>query len=110
MKAKVWYAKRFKGEFDFLADAEVIAEFNINAGVLDDEANTLFFLENIYKSFNAVTGDEINCVIERRSMSMGDFIEFTWDEDGLGRPVLGSETWAVDVVGFRKVKTPGDGW
>ena len=110
MKATVWYAKRFTGEFHYGEKHEVIAEFNINSGVLDDEANTLFFLENIYRAFNAVNGNEINCVIEQRSMSMGDFVEFTWDEDGLGRPVEGRETWAVDMVGFKKVLTPIGAW
>jgi len=110
MKAKVLYAKRFTGEFNYAADLEMVAEFNINAGVLDDEANTLFFLENIYRAFNAVNGNEINCVIETRSMSMGDVVEFTWDQDGLGRSVNGIESWAVDMIGFRKVKAPIGGW
>lgn len=110
MKAKVLYAKRFTGEFHYAADLEMVAEFNIPSGILDSEDNTLLFLENIYRAFNAVNGDEINCVIETRSMSMGDVVEFTWDQDGLGRPVNGIEAWAVDMIGFRKVKAPLGGF
>ena len=126
MKVRVWYnVDGSPIEFNALADHEVVAEFKIDGWVLDDELNTLGFLEKLYRSFQGVDGTEVVGALEIRSMSMGDIVEFVWACDrckyttkyvgkepctyceGDGQK---SESWYVDVVGFAKTMTPRDDW
>jgi hypothetical protein len=88
---------------DFTQVAERHCDFGDGSDVLAEAMdNPLPFLEDLWREFNVVDGNELPTLLGIRSMMVGDrvTIRFNYGADALGNVWHGHRTWVVAMVGW----------